>query len=176
MSRVERVFAIRAKKTLAKRCVRDFSCVDNFRNSWPPVLLLCRSSSPSSRIYDFTGFILSPPSATRLLLSLVRASPHLTSDRWFTREDLLLARFYERLWPATETRRCFESLLFLPRTKNHFFTRQRPWSGYLLIGEPFQLFENRSVCVWRGGNLQKLPGVDGCLIDARTSLLFRSWK
>lgn len=176
MSRVERVFAIRAKKTLAKRCVRDFSCVDNFRNSWPPVLLLCRSSSPSSRIYDFTGFILSPPSATRLLLSLVRASPHLTSDRWFTREDLLLARFYERLWPATETRRYFEHLFFSFRERKIIFLQGNVRGADIFLLGNHSNSSRIEAYAFRGRNLQKLPGVDGWLIDARTSLLFRSWK
>ena len=65
------------------------------------------------------------PSFSFLLLLLFLLLPHrrrlaslLTSDRWFTREDLLLARFYERLWPATETRR--EQRPSLPRTKNRF--------------------------------------------------------
>lgn len=73
----------------------------------------------SSRIYDFTSFIL----ASLLFFFLLRHFVSLlTSDRWFTREDLLLARFYERLWPATKTRR--KERPPLPRTKNDFFTRR----------------------------------------------------
>lgn len=69
--------------------------------------------------------------------------PHLTSDRWFTREDLLLAKFYERLWPATETRRV-SSLLFLSKNEKIIFYEEQ--GLYTLIGE---LLERRKI-VGRG--------------------------
>ena len=130
------VFAIGIGGTLARSPEWD-----NFRNArrWPsrhaptisPGLHPCQPSFSSSSS--------SSSSSRRRLASL------LTSDRWFTREDLLLAGFYERLWPATETRR--EQRLPLPRTENHFLrdsAQLRQSSPLYFLGELLFLWSKRN--------------------------------
>lgn len=64
-----------------------------------------RNMRPVSRIYE-----ISLPSVLAATAdSFAAAIGFLTSDRWFTREDLLLARFYERLWPAPKPAWCVAS-------------------------------------------------------------------
>lgn len=53
-------------------------------------------ASSVALLWDFTAIRLGRHSRR----SFAAAIGFLTSDRWFTREDLLLVRFYKRLWPA----------------------------------------------------------------------------
>lgn len=94
------------------------------------------------RLHPLAAFSHSPPSLFRARLSPLNVRQVIYTRGFTARKILRKAVTRDR--NATLLR---APLLFLPRTKNHFFTRQRPWSGYLLIGEPFQLFENRSVRV-----------------------------
>ena len=128
------------------------------------------------------------PSFSFLLLLLFLLLPHrrrlaslLTSDRWFTREDLLLARFYERLWPATETRR--EQRPSLPRTKNRFlrdsaqFRRPSPrdFLGEFLCHfeskRSRRLHEQRSISL--GIAPERRVSTSQSIDSCRTSSLFR---
>lgn len=62
-------------------------------------------ASSVAHLRDFTAIRLGRYSRR----SFAAAIGFLTSDRWFTREDLLLARFYERLWPAPKPAWCVAS-------------------------------------------------------------------
>lgn len=127
------MFAIRFEPR--ERCARDFRTATTFETS-------SRLSSPRAladlrrRHRDRHAPTISPALPFNLSSFLPPAHthhvPHLTSDRWFTREDLLLAKFYERLWPATETRRV-SSLLFLSKNEKIIFYEEQ--GLYTLIGE-----------------------------------------
>lgn len=136
MSRVQRVFAIRAKPSqkgaceiFVRRQLSKLLAVLLAHRSWPPC---------AGRRHRRHAPTISPASSSRQplacpFLPLAPTAPlppplnvrQVIYTRGFTARKILRKAVTR---DRNATRGTASSLFFLPRTKNHFFTRQRPWS------------------------------------------------
>lgn len=137
MSRVQRVFAIRAKPSqkgaceiFVRRQLSKLLAVLLAHRSWPPC---------AGRRHRRHAPTISPASSSRQplacpFLPLARTAPlpppplnvrQVIYTRGFTARKILRKAVTR---DRNATRGTASSLFFLPRTKNHFFARQRPWS------------------------------------------------